>query len=258
MLALVTGASSGIGLEYAKALAEQGYDLLIVSNQEKEIKETAISLHRNWNVDVTPLYVDLTEENAVKDLVNYCHEHNLEVDMLVNNAGVFFFNELVKTDPRRIDIMLDLHVKTVTRMCRYFGEEMKNRGRGRIINMSSMSAWMTMPGINIYNATKAYILNFSRSLWYELKPHGVIVTAVCPGAVDTTLYGLSNYWRKVAVGLGVSMPPAKLVRKALKASKKGKKQTMPGWINHLFVPLIKHLPDWFVFAVIKRLKQFQK
>lgn len=258
MLALVTGASSGIGLEYAKALAEQGYDLLIVSNQEKEIKETAISLHRNWNVDVTPLYVDLTEENAVKDLVNYCHEHNLEVDVLVNNAGVFFFNELIKTDPRRIDIMLDLHVKTVTRMCRYFGEEMKNRGRGRIINMSSMSAWMTMPGINIYNATKAYILNFSRSLWYELKPHGVIVTAVCPGAVDTTLYGLSNYWRKVAVGLGVSMPPAKLVRKALKASKKGKKQTMPGWINHLFVPLIKHLPDWFVFAVIKRLKQFQK
>ena len=258
MLALVTGASSGIGLEYAKALAEQGYDLLIVSNQEKEIKETAISLHRNWNVDVTPLYVDLTEENAVKDLVNYCHEHNLEVDVLVNNAGVFFFNELVKTDPRRIDIMLDLHIKTVTRMCRYFGEEMKNRGRGRIINMSSMSAWMTMPGINIYNATKAYILNFSRSLWYELKPHGVIVTAVCPGAVDTTLYGLSNYWRKVAVGLGVSMPPAKLVRKALKASKKGKKQTMPGWINHLFVPLIKHLPDWFVFAVIKRLKQFQK
>ena len=258
MLALVTGASSGIGLEYAKALAEQGYDLLIVSNQEKEIKETAISLHRNLNVDVTPLYVDLTEENAVKDLVNYCHEHNLEVDVLVNNAGVFFFNELIKTDPRRIDIMLDLHVKTVTRMCRYFGEEMKNRGRGRIINMSSMSAWMTMPGINIYNATKAYILNFSRSLWYELKPHGVIVTAVCPGAVDTTLYGLSNYWRKVAVGLGVSMPPAKLVRKALKASKKGKKQTMPGWINHLFVPLIKHLPDWFVFAVIKRLKQFQK
>lgn len=258
MLALVTGASSGIGLMYAKALAEQGYDLLVVSNQEKEIKETAISLHRNWNVDVTPLYVDLTEENAVKDLVNYCHEHNLEVDVLVNNAGVFFFNELVKTDPRRIDIMLDLHVKTVTRMCRYFGEEMKNRGRGRIINMSSMSAWMTMPGINIYNATKAYILNFSRSLWYELKPHGVIVTAVCPGAVDTTLYGLSNYWRKVAVGLGVSMPPAKLVRKALKASKKGKKQTMPGWINHLFVPLIKHLPDWFVFAVIKRLKQFQK
>lgn len=258
MLALVTGASSGIGLEYAKALAEQGYDLLIVSNQEKEIKETAITLHREWNVDVTPLYVDLTEENAVKDLVNYCHEHNLEVDVLVNNAGVFFFNELVKTDPRRIDLMLDLHVKSVTRMCRYFGEDMKKRGSGRIINMSSMSAWMTMPGINIYNATKAYILNFSRSLWYELKPHGVIVTAVCPGAVDTTLYGLSNYWRKVAVGLGVSMPPAKLVRKALKASKKGKKQTMPGWINHLFVPLIKHLPDWFVFAVIKRLKQFQK
>ncbi len=258
MLALVTGASSGIGLEYAKALAHEGYDLLIVSNQEKEIKDTAIMLHETWHVDVTPLYVDLTEDNAVNNLFDYCQEHEMEVEILVNNAGVFFFNELVKTDPRRIDLMLDLHVKTVTRICRYFGEDMKKRGHGRIINMSSMSAWMTMPGINIYNATKAYILNFSRSLWYELKPHGVIVTAVCPGAVDTTLYGLSTYWRKVAVGLGVSMPPAKLVRKALKASKRGKKQTMPGWINHLFVPIIKHLPDWFVFAVIKRLKQFQK
>lgn len=258
MLALVTGASSGIGLEYAKALANQGYDLLIVSNQEKEIQNTAILLQEEYRVKVTPLYMDLTADKAVENLVCFCHDNNMEVEVLVNNAGVFFFNELVKTEPRRIDIMLDLHIKTVTRMCRFFGEEMKQRGHGRIINMSSMSAWMTMPGINIYNATKAYILNFSRSLWYELKPHDVIVTAVCPGAVDTTLYGLSTYWRKIAVGLGVSMPPAKLVKKALRASEKGKKQTMPGWINHLFVPIIKHLPDWFVFAVIKHLKQFQK
>lgn len=258
MLALVTGASSGIGLEYAKALAQQGYDLLIVSNQEKEIQETATLLHQEWKVAVTPLYMDLTDEKAVETLMNYCHEHGMEVELLINNAGVFFFNELVNTDPRRIDIMIDLHVKTLTHMCRCFGEDMIKRGHGHIINMSSMSAWMAMPGINIYNATKAYILNFSRSLWYEYKPYGVTVTAICPGAVDTALYGLSPYWRKVAVGLGVSMPPAKLVQKALRASQKGKKQTLPGWLNHLFIPIIKHLPDWLIFAVIKRLKQFQK
>jgi hypothetical protein len=91
-----------------------------------------------------------------------------------------------------------------------------------------------------------------------IKPLGVTVTAICPGAVDTGLYGLSDYWRKIAVGIGVSLRPEKLVKKALKAMFKGKKQCMPGLINHLFVPIIKHLPDWFVFAVIKRLECFQK
>ena len=258
MFALVTGASSGIGLMYARELASRGYDLVIVSNQENEIKLAADSIVKDFSVKAHPIYMDLTQENAAEELMQFCKGNGIEIEVLINNAGVFFFNPLIKTARKRIDVMLDLHVKTVVHMCQVFGADMAERGHGYILNMSSMSAWMTMPGINIYNATKAYILNFSRSLWYELKPHGVIVTAVCPGAVDTALYGLSNYWRKVAVGLGVSMPPAKLVRKALKASMKGKKQTMPGWINHLFVPLIKHLPDWFVFAVIKRLKQFQK
>lgn len=258
MFALVTGASSGIGLEYAKALAEKGYDMLIVSNQEKEILETAVRLSEQFHVSVWPLYMNLAEENAAQRLWQYTHDHNFMVDLLVNNAGVFFFNELTNTDSNRIALMLDLHVRTLTLMCRLFAEDMKKRGSGRIINMSSMSAWMAMPGISTYNATKAYILNLSRSLWYELKPYGVTVTAICPGAVDTGLYGLSDYWRRVAVSLGVSMKPQRLVQIALEKSEKGKKQVMPGWINHLFLPLLKHLPDWVVYAVIKRIKQFQK
>lgn len=258
MFALVTGASSGIGLEYAKALAEKGYDMLIVSNQEKEIQETAVRLSEQFHVSVWPLYMNLAEENAAQQLWQYTHGHNFTVDLLVNNAGVFFFNELTNTDSNRIALMLDLHVRTLTLMCRLFAEDMKKRGSGRIINMSSMSAWMAMPGISTYNATKAYILNLSRSLWYELKPYGVTVTAICPGAVDTGLYGLSDYWRRVAVALGVSMKPQRLVQIALEKSEKGKKQVMPGWINHLFLPLLKHLPDWVVYAVIKRIRQFQK
>lgn len=258
MFALVTGASSGIGLEYAKALAEKGYDMLIVSNQEKEIQETAVRLSEQFHVSVWPLYMNLAEENAAQQLWQYTHDHNFMVDLLVNNAGVFFFNDLTNTDSNRIALMLDLHVRTLTLMCRLFAEDMKKRGSGRIINMSSMSAWMAMPGISTYNATKAYILNLSRSLWYELRPYGVTVTAICPGAVDTGLYGLSDYWRRVAVSLGVSMKPQRLVQIALEKSEKGKKQVMPGWINHLFLPLLKHLPDWVVYAVIKRIKQFQK
>ena len=256
--ALVTGASSGIGLMYARELASRGYDLVIVSNQENEIKLAADNIVKDFSVKAYPIYMDLTQENAAEELMQFCKDKGIEIEVLINNAGVFFFNPLIKTARKRIDVMLDLHVKTVVHMCQVFGADMAERGHGYILNMSSMSAWMTMPGINVYNSTKSFILNFSRSLWYEFKPLGVTVTAICPGAVDTGLYGLSNYWRRIAVGIGVSMRPEKLVKKALRAMFRGKKQCMPGLINHLFVPLIKHLPDWFVFAVIKRLESFQK
>lgn len=115
-----------------------------------------------------------------------------------------------------------------------------------------------MPGIQCYNATKAYILNFSKSLWYEMKLHGVGVTVITPGAVDTTLYGLAPNLRRLAVNLRVSIPPEKLVRRALKKMFRRKKQDMPGAINHLFVPIIKHLPDWAVMLIIKKLACFEK
>lgn len=258
MLALVTGASSGIGLQYATILASEYHcDLLVVSNQEKEIMETAQQLSATYAIHATGLYADLSQPNAAEQLYEYCHANGMEIDILINNAGVFFFNEFVETAPARIELMLSLHVVTVTKMCRLFGEDMKRRGSGYILNMSSMSAWMTMPGINVYNATKAYILNFSRSLWYELMPYNVGVTAVCPGAVDTGLYGLNDRLRRIAVSLGVSMTPDKLARTALKKMFKRKKQAVPGAINHIFIPLIKHLPDWLVFTIMKRLKAFQ-
>ncbi|MBR2261231.1 MAG: SDR family NAD(P)-dependent oxidoreductase [Paludibacteraceae bacterium] len=258
MYALVTGASSGIGQQYATELAKQKYDLVLVSNQEKEIQEVANELSQNYGIKTIALYRDLAKDEAAQELYTYCKENNLQIDILINNAGIFFFNEYVKTDIKRIELMLNLHIKTVCEMCYYFGSDMKERGFGYILNMSSMSAWMTMPGISVYNASKAYILNFSRSLWYEMKPHGVGVTAICPGAVDTGLYGLSDKWRKIAVGIGVSMRPSELAKKALKKMFKKKKQYIPGWINHFFIFLVKHLPDWVTFLMIKRIAQFQK
>lgn len=259
MYALVTGASSGIGLQYAHRLAEHyKYDLVLVSNQEKEIKETADDITAKYGVKTVPLYMDLATESAPQELFDYCKENGLEIEVLINNAGVFFFNDLVNTAEKRVNLMLHLHVRTVVNMTRLFGAAMKERGYGRILNMSSMSAWMAMPGIQCYNASKAFILNFSKSMWYELKPFGVTVTAITPGAIDTGLYGLAPNLRKLAVALHVSMPPAKLVKKALKAMFKGKKKSMPGLLNYLFVPMIEHLPDWFVFMAMKRIDCFKK
>jgi short-subunit dehydrogenase len=275
MLSLVTGASSGIGLQYATQLARDYHsDLLLVSNQEKELAEVAQNLKNEYGVNTIPHYADLSKPEAADLLYAYCKENELVVDVLINNAGVFFFNPYCETATKRIDLMLNLHMITVAKLCRLFGEEMINRQlteqeqqekihgckrqKGYILNMSSMSAWMAMPGIQTYNATKAFIYNFSKSLWYELKPKGVNITVMTPGAVDTALFGLAPNLRKLAVNLTVAIPPEKLVKRALRKMFKGKKADMPGVINHLATPLLKHTPDWLVFLAIKYVGRFQK
>lgn len=275
MLSLVTGASSGIGLQYATQLARDYHtDLLLVSNQEDELRKVAEDMEAQYKVRAIPHYADLSKQDAAEDLYDYCHANNLVVDILINDAGVFFFNPYCETSMKRISLMLNLHMVTVSKLCRLFGEDMiarqltdeeqaqticgKPRRKGYILNMSSMSAWMAMPGIQTYNATKAFIYNFSKSLWYELKPKGVNITVMTPGAVDTALFGLAPNLRKLAVNLKVSIPPEKLVKRALRSMFRGKKADMPGVINHLFTPILKHTPDWLVFFVIKHIGKYQK
>lgn len=275
MIALVTGASSGIGLQYATALARDYHtDLLLVSNQEQEQTEVAKHLAETYNVTATPLYADLSRPDAAEHLHQYCVDNNIQVDILINNAGVFFFNPLVETNMKRLELMLMLHVVTVAKLTRLFAEDMvkrelteaeqkervlgKLRKKGYILNMSSMSAWMAYPGIQTYNASKAFIYNFSKSVWYELYPQGVNITVITPGAVDTALFGLAPNLRKLAVNLTVSIPPEKLVTRALKRMFRGKKSGMPGVLNHLATPLLKHTPDWLVRVTYRWVGQFQK
>jgi short-subunit dehydrogenase len=275
MLSLVTGASSGIGLEYATQLARDYHtDLLLVSNQQQELQQVATDLAAQYGVRTIPLYADLSQQDAAEQLYQYCVDNNLVVDILINNAGVFFFNPLCETSMRRIELMLNLHMVTVAKLTRLFGEQMiqrqltaeeqsqticgKARRKGYILNMSSMSAWMAMPGIQCYNATKAFIYNFSKSIWYELRPKGVNITVMAPGAVDTALFGLAPHLRRLAVALTVSIPPKKLVKRALRKMFRGKKADTPGVINWLATPLLKHTPDWLVFLVMKFIGKYQK
>ncbi len=273
MLALVTGASSGIGLQYATQLARDYHcDLLLVSNQEKELEQVAKDLAAQYNVNTIARFADLSLPDAAETLHDWCVENKYVVDILVNNAGIFFFNPYCETSMKRIELMLQLHMITVAKMTRLFAADMckreltaeeaaqricgHKRMRGYILNMSSMSAWMAMPGIQTYNATKAFIYNFSKSIWYELKPQNVGITVMAPGAVDTGLFGLAPNLRKLAVALTVSIPPEKLVKRALKKMFRNKKADTPGFINWLSTPLLKHTPDWMLFLAQKKLSQY--
>ena len=255
--ALITGASSGIGLAYARALAARGYDLLLVSNQETEQCRIAEELSATYGIDARPLCMDLSHGEAARELYDYCTKESLEIEILINNAGIFFFNDVTETAVSRLETMTGLHMTTPTLLCHYFGAAMKQRGHGHILNMASMAATFAVPGIAVYAASKSYLKIFSKALYNELYDYGVSVTVLCPGAVDTDLYGLAPHLRRLGVRLGILMPPERLVQKGLRAMFHGKRCVMPGAINRLFVLIPPMLPSPLV-RWIKRHARFYR
>ncbi len=252
--ALVTGGSSGMGLEYARQLAEIGCNLLLVSNQEVELHHASEELKQGRDIIVIPHYQNLATETAADELLAYCQSENLQIDILINNAGMFFFEELTTENETKALTMMCLHVLTPTRLCVVFGEEMKKRGYGYLINMSSMAAMLPCPGITIYSATKAYLKSFGKSLYFEMRPHGVGVTTVCPAAIATPLYKLKPSLLKFGVKIGVIGTPQWLVRKALKGMMKKKRVVKPGFMNLYLPPLIAILPHGLVNKLWQKYK----
>lgn len=250
--ALITGASSGIGYCYAEELASRGYPLVVVSNEEAALCKAADRLARQYGVEICPIPMDLATADAADRLYEACRERNIRIDVLVNNAGMYRFGETLDIDNGFTTKMLALHVLTPTRLCLLFGQDMRRQRHGYILNMSSVTAWLAYPGINVYGATKRYLKNFSRGLHTELRDYGVYVTAVCPGAVDTDLYNLNEKLRRRLVRSGIMLPPGKLARKAVRALFRGKAVLVPGLLNRLALPLIGLIPHGLIRRAARR------
>jgi short-subunit dehydrogenase len=243
-----------MGLEYARQLAETGCDLLLVSNQKEELEKVAEALRQGREIQVVPHYQDLATETAAEELLAFCQAESLQVDILINNAGMFFFEELTSENEAKALTMMRLHVLTPTKLCVLFGEEMKRRGYGYLINMSSMAAKLPCPGITVYSATKAYLKSFSKSLYFEMRPYDVGVTAVCPAAIATPLYKLKPSLLSLGVKIGVIGTPQWLVRKALNGMMRKKRVVKPGFMNIYLPPLIAALPKRWVAKLWQKFK----
>lgn len=240
--ALITGGSSGIGLEYAREFASRGYSLALVSNRHQDLRSAKEGLQQEFGVPVHTLDIDLAQPGCAERIIAWCDSLGLEVDVLVNNAGMFFMQYLDGENLGRARTMLALHVDAATELSVLFGERMKLRGGGYILIMSSMTARIPAPGIAVYSASKAYLKSFGRSFSYEMRPFGVKVTTVCPSAVDTSLYPIPDGLRKTLRNVGIIRSPRWLVCRAVRALFRGRRVISPGLTNLLVPALVAMLP----------------
>lgn len=251
-VALVTGACSGIGRALATGLAARGYRLVIVSQRKAELEATAQALRSAHGVVVEPLVLDLARPTAADELYAQVKALGVEVDVLVNNAGFFFFGEAVDAEPARANAMLQLHVVTPSLLCTRFGRDMRARRRGDILIVSSISAWRDFPGIGYYGSSKKYLRGFARSLRSELGVYGVNVTCLAPGATATDLYDPNQVPVKRAVSLGIMMSPDAVAAAGLKALFAKRAETVPGLLNLLMAQASAWTPQWLVDLIRRR------
>lgn len=255
--AVVTGACSGIGYCFARALAARGYALVAVSNREKEIREAAERIAADFGVETRPLCLDLSLQEAAGQLFDFCR--GLEVYVLINNAGIFSFRDVDAASLPLVNRITGLHIVTLTRLTVLFAGLMKKRGEGYILNSSSLAGYFAFPGISLYAASKGYIRLFSESLWYEYQTFGIRITSLCPGAVATDLYGLPPFYQKLGVRLGIICRPEKMAEKALAALFRGRRVCVPvRMVNWPLKMLVYALPSCLIAYAHKKLKRFQK
>ena len=248
---LITGASSGIGLCYAEQFAAKGENIIVVSNQRERNEEVVADLKQRFGIEAIALYADLSKADSAEQIYEWCKDRDYEISTLVSNAGILQFGMFLHTKPSMADFINNLHCVTPSKLCRLFGEDMCSRGEGRILIMSSMTAWTPFITVSYYAATKAYLKSFAQSLWYEFRPYGVTVTTVYPGAVDTPLYSLDVKQRKWLRAFGVMMSADKLAKAGIIALERGRRTTIPGVFTKIAVGACYLLPAHALLPILK-------
>lgn len=251
--AVVTGACSGIGREIARRLAARGdHALVLVSENRARLEAVAQELFAAHGTIVHPIVCDLARPEAASELHAAVGALGLDVDVLVVNAGMYFFGEVADADPVKANVMLQLHVVTPSLLCTLFARDMRTKRRGRIMLTSSISAWRAFPGIAYYGGTKTYLRTFAAALRSELGPYGVTVTTLAPGATDTALYDPTVVDMDRARRFGVMMDAGEVADIGVRAMFAGKAECIPGPFNRLATIGMALVPQWVIDLVRRR------
>jgi short-subunit dehydrogenase len=249
--ALITGASGGIGLELARLFAERGFDLVLVARRATELEALAERCRQEHGVRVHVRPTDLLTPGAASKLVQQLYDEGLDVDVLVNNAGLMDMGAFAAIDVVRHERLLQLNVVVLTSLARRILPAMIERGHGRILNVASTSAFQPVPSMALYAASKAFVLSLSESLSEELKGTGVTVTALCPGVTKTEMLDRAREEHSSARNVpGLFLSDVQdVARQGLEACLAGKPVVVPGLPNQILASAVGLYPRWLVRGV---------
>jgi short-subunit dehydrogenase len=238
--ALVTGASSGIGLHLARELARNGHDLLLVAPVEAEVQEVADVLGKQFGVRAEGMGVDLTTEDGLRAVTGARGGDGQGIEILVNNAGLGQRARFWEYPLERDLTMLRLNIEAVVRLTKAFLPTFLSRGSGRILNVASIAGFEPGPNLAVYHATKAFVLSFSEALATEVDGSGVTVTTLCPGPTDTDFFEKADMENVKGVQKGSVMAPQEVAEKGYAAMMAGERVLVTGAVNKAMV-FARHL-----------------
>jgi short-subunit dehydrogenase len=246
--ALVTGASSGMGEVFARELAGCGAELVLAARSRGKLESLASELRASAHVPVHVEAVDLSEPGAGFALADRLSEQELQIDVLINNAGFGLFGPLHEADRQRIAQAVQLNVSALTELTCSLLPGMRARDHGAIVNVASTAAFQPVPYMAVYGATKAYVLSFTEALWGETRGTGVRVTALCPGATDTAFFDTASD----SASVGRRMAPAQVVAAALSGLDHRRSTVVPGLGNRLLAGSSRLAPRQAVTRTAER------
>ncbi len=227
---LITGASSGIGEAFARRLAADGHNLILVARTEKKLHELCDELMLKHEILAHYIALDLNEYQADQCLFEETEKHQMEVDFLINNAGFGSMGEFSRLDLERELEMVNLNVSILVALTHRYLQKMRERKSGTIINVASTASFQPIPFMATYAATKAFVRSFSEAIAEENRPFNITVSALCPGPTETNFFDAANAQAFKLKGMQTA---EEVVETALSGAKSGKAVVVSGWTNYV-------------------------
>ena len=247
-VALITGASAGLGVEFARQLAKRGHTLVLAARRKDRIEALAKELG-----NARAVAIDLSKADAAAKLIADLDSAGERIELLVNNAGFGLIGRFAELDPKRLRQMIDLNVATLTDLCRAVAPGMAKRRSGGIINVASTAAFQPGPNMAVYFATKAYVLSFTEALHEELKPHGVNVSCLCPGPTRTEFGDVAGFGGNGAFDR-FAMESPEVVEAGLNGLDRNHAVVVPGLANKITAASTRFAPRSVVRRIAGSLK----
>src|SRR6056297_2904563 len=249
--ALITGASSGIGLEMARIFAGEGFDLVLTARREERLMNLKQELEKDHSVRVHLFVADLSKPDAPNSLFQFCENQDLQINVLINNAGIGDYGFFSEADWAKTATMIDLNVKSLTHLTHLFLPGMLERGTGKIMNVASTAAFQPGPLMSVYYATKHYVLAFSEAIANELNDSGVIVTALCPGPTASEFQSVSNMEKSKLFNMFPVASSTDVAEFGYRSLMKEKRIAIYGVLNKLGAKTIPLLPKNVVTSAVR-------